>query len=141
VAASLVDPPQFCPKRGAKAAYIRVHGAGWRSFTVVHGPEAGCTTAPPAQEPGACPRIDLWSFAESIKERLASRRVSVRGHGLGVCYEPSRASWDDSRYSIMITDWRAAGLAVEIVAGELERWGMAEHFGVSVEAQLCVVPG
>ena len=64
--------------------------------------------------------------------------MEVIGLGIGACgHMKAGSQFDDWNYSVAVSDWSKADVAVATVRSELARWGLGHHFGVTVRAVPC----
>jgi hypothetical protein len=132
-----IDAPEFCNVGGGYegGAYIRVHGRGVRRLVRFR----GCKSA---QNRDECPEIDLDAFALVVSDAVRGISPTAGGAGVGICSDlfAPRAAWRGRLdFSTSITRWQDADAAIRIVHGLLDAWDIADSYGISVRALLCVV--
>jgi hypothetical protein len=140
-AGARVDPPRGCGEGYERGAYIRVYGSGVRKIVMGRpAVDTACHEPPPEGAPAeVCPEVFADAFARAVTARMGASGVKSIGYGLGVCGDFS-GDYDAWNLSVAVDDWKDADAAVAAVHAELARWGVGNHFGVSVRGIPCIVP-
>ncbi|MFT5355365.1 MAG: hypothetical protein ACI9KE_002584 [Polyangiales bacterium] len=138
-----VEAPVGCSERERPhIRMLRVRGRGSRRVS------RGDSIPERCHEPSAtddCPEIPWETLQRSIFGAIGahnSAHPTFSAHfsyGIGGCFNAVPST--DGRLALMITDWRYADEAIQLVSEALARWNVAETFWVSVEPALCVIPG
>lgn len=131
--------PQEVPGKGSDAGgYIEVAGAagGTREMEFTQ----GCRELPAVTDLTSCPVIEPGTLAQEVWRELEARGVTgLNGIGLGVGGDVATNTLAGWHFSIGVSNWADADVAIQVVGAILDSYQVRTAMGVSVHGTDCAV--